>query len=84
MMAVLDPETLAQAEQARLAQLSADSTEREVVLIEVVYRNQWARVDIDQLVLQHVPLEELVQRYLDPVFRAVGAPTTHPDAAVLQ
>ena len=65
----IDP---AEAERAHLRALSQQSTRDDTVLVELVYRGHWARFDMTAMEAQHLPLAELVTRYLAPALAAAG------------
>lgn len=66
--------TAAEAERRRLATLAAESEDKNVVQIEVLYLTKWVRFEISALEIQHVPSEELWRRYLATALKTVHAP----------
>ena len=60
-----------EAEQFRLVALSAQSERDDVVLIEMLYRDHWVRLDVSAMEAQYLSAEELVKRYLVPAFEAM-------------
>ena len=57
---------------ARLARLSAVSTEEDTVLIEVLYRDRWVRFDVSTIQLQHARAD--VREAFEKALADVGAP----------
>ena len=71
-MAVTDLDIApAEAERVHLRALSEQSTRDDTVLVEVVYGQRWARFDLTAMEAQHLPLAELVSRFLVPALEAV-------------
>lgn len=66
--------TASEAERRRLAFLSAESDDHDIIQVEVLYRTKWRRFEISSLEVQHLPPMELWDRYLAPTLKAVGAP----------
>lgn len=66
--------TRAEAERRRLADLSAESDDHDVVQVEMLYRTKWVRFEISSLEVQHVSPMELWDRYLAAALKAIDAP----------
>lgn len=62
------------AERRRLAALSVESEDLNIVQVEILYRTKWRRFEMDPLALQHLRPEMLWDRYLIPALKAVDAP----------
>lgn len=67
----------------RLAALSAKSSDEDVLLVELVYRNKYATFDVSTLELQHLPLDAIIRRYFVGAFAAIDVPTSEQQAPAL-
>jgi len=66
--------TAAEAERRRLGALAVESDDKNVVQIEMLYRNKWKRFEIGVNEIQHLSPLVLWDRYLVPALTAIDAP----------
>ena len=62
------------ADASTLADLSAQSERDDVVIIELLYRQQWVRFDVSAMEALHVAPDVLMARYFHQALEVVGLP----------
>lgn len=79
----LTAEQIEQAEQERLARLSAQSVRDDVALFEIVYQGRFVKFDVSTMQAEYLTPQQLLEQCFSPAFDAVRLKTLVAESSAL-